>query len=106
MDENWQRRVRERAYQIWERRGREEGRMQDHWHQAEEELRAEAGGSAPLAAATSTVPGKEQVPPATGNPIARHIERATRPGYAPPTDPEEVLGETGTPSATRVPPGR
>jgi hypothetical protein len=36
-----QKRIRERAYQIWEREGREHGRDQDHWQTAERELAAE-----------------------------------------------------------------
>ena len=34
-------RVRERAYQIWERAGRPEGKSHEHWLQAEAEVRAE-----------------------------------------------------------------
>ena len=30
--------VRERAYQIWEREGRQDGRAEEHWSQAEQEL--------------------------------------------------------------------
>ena len=41
MDEVWQRRVRERAYALWEREERPEGRAEQHWFRAEEELRAE-----------------------------------------------------------------
>jgi hypothetical protein len=36
-----QKRIRERAYQIWEREGREHGRDQDHWRRAERELAEE-----------------------------------------------------------------
>jgi hypothetical protein len=36
-----QKRIRERAYQIWEREGREHGRDQDHWQRAERELAEE-----------------------------------------------------------------
>ena len=32
--------VRERAYQIWEREGRQDGRAEEHWSQAEQELAA------------------------------------------------------------------
>lgn len=107
MDDDWERRVRERAYAIWERSGRQDGRMQDHWQEAEAELRAEAGGNTPLQAARSTVPPPEQVPPGTANPVAQHIARAGEPGYRPPTDPAEVVGsDTGTPSAADVPPRR
>ena len=35
--------IRERAQAIWEREGRPEGREQQHWDKAVEELRAELG---------------------------------------------------------------
>jgi hypothetical protein len=38
MDQAWQRRVRERAYALWEREGRPEGHAERHWFQAEAEL--------------------------------------------------------------------
>ena len=31
-------RIRQRAYEIWEREGRPEGREQEHWEQAEREV--------------------------------------------------------------------
>ncbi|WP_244610534.1 DUF2934 domain-containing protein [Microvirga pakistanensis] len=40
---DWEEKVRVRAYQIWERQGRT-GNPFDHWHEAEEELRAEEAG--------------------------------------------------------------
>lgn len=41
----WQEhRVRERAYEIWEREGRPEGKADAHWRQAEAEIAAEAQG--------------------------------------------------------------
>ena len=40
--------VRERAYQIWEREGCPEGRESEHWHRAEQELAHEdASGASP-----------------------------------------------------------
>jgi hypothetical protein len=36
--------VRARAYDIWEREGRPEGRHDEHWRQAEHELADEAAG--------------------------------------------------------------
>ena len=36
--------VRARAYAIWEREGRPEGRHDEHWHQAEQELADETAG--------------------------------------------------------------
>jgi hypothetical protein len=37
-------RIRERAYQIWERAGRPEGKATEHWLQAEAEISAEEQG--------------------------------------------------------------
>jgi len=34
--------IAQRAYEIWEREGKPKGQDQDHWLQAEEELRSEA----------------------------------------------------------------
>src|SRR4051812_4884521 len=33
--------IRMRAYEIWQREGYSDGRAEDHWHQAEAELRAD-----------------------------------------------------------------
>ena len=41
MDEGWQRRVRDRAYALWEQEGRPEGQAERHWLEAEAELRDE-----------------------------------------------------------------
>lgn len=38
-------RTRERAYQIWERAGRPEGKAVEHWLQAEAEIASEERGS-------------------------------------------------------------
>lgn len=38
-------RVRERAYEIWERNGRPDGKAEEHWRQAEAEIAAEEQGS-------------------------------------------------------------
>jgi len=38
--DDWEAKVRVRAYQIWERQGRT-GNPFDHWHEAEQELKAE-----------------------------------------------------------------
>ncbi|HEY7384966.1 MAG TPA: DUF2934 domain-containing protein [Beijerinckiaceae bacterium] len=47
-----QEKVRERAYQIWEREGRQDGRAEEHWSQAEQEL----AGSTEIAASDIVVP--------------------------------------------------
>lgn len=46
MSEDDSRRVRERAHRLWEEQGRPEGLATDHWHQAEREIREEAGQGA------------------------------------------------------------
>lgn len=42
--ENGDHNVRARAYEIWEREGRPEGRHAEHWRQAEQELAGETAG--------------------------------------------------------------
>jgi hypothetical protein len=42
--ENEDHKVRARAYDIWEREGRPDGRHDDHWRQAQRELAAEEAG--------------------------------------------------------------
>ena len=37
-DAEFERRIRERAHQIWEEQGRPDGRDQEHWCQAEQEI--------------------------------------------------------------------
>ena len=51
MSNDFSRRVRERAHQIWQNEGRPEGREQEHWNRAEQELAGEdTRGAAPDAA--------------------------------------------------------
>ena len=38
MNIDLEQKIRERAYQIWEREGRAHGRHEDHWHAAQREL--------------------------------------------------------------------
>ena len=45
MDKPWQEKVQERAYALWEREERPEGRAEQFWLMAEEELRAERQSS-------------------------------------------------------------
>ena len=42
-----QQRIRERAYEVWERAGRPEGKAVEHWLQAEAEMRRENQGERP-----------------------------------------------------------
>lgn len=56
-------RIRERAHQIWEREGRPEGRAQEHWDKAVQDIEAE--GSEPSRGPTRPDPavGNESAPP-------------------------------------------
>jgi Protein of unknown function (DUF2934) len=65
-DPAWWDEVRARAYALWEREGRPEGRAEAHWAEAEAELLAEG-------AAGLTDPGDEAVPgtPGTGEDVCR-----------------------------------
>jgi hypothetical protein len=57
-------RIRDRAYEIWDREGRQEGRDQEYWLQAERELSASSGGetaqsdeTAPTLSTDGSTPG-------------------------------------------------
>ena len=41
MDEELQKRIRDRAHQLWEQEGRPEGRADEHWERARAELAAD-----------------------------------------------------------------
>ena len=47
LSEELQRRVRERAYQLWEAEGMPEGRADEYWHRARELIEDEAKSSYP-----------------------------------------------------------
>lgn len=42
-------RIRERAYEIWEREGRKDGGHERHWEEAEKEMRKKESGISPSA---------------------------------------------------------
>jgi hypothetical protein len=50
MAENRDERIRQRAYEIWEREGRPEGRHDEHWRRAAEEELAREGAGTPAGA--------------------------------------------------------
>jgi hypothetical protein len=68
MESEKQRRIRERAYEIWQREGRPHGRDAEHWRRAETEIEAEdhargepetvAAGSAPLRSRRAAKPSR------------------------------------------------
>jgi hypothetical protein len=43
MQDDRHNKIRQRAYELWHNEGRQEGRAEDHWAQAEREVEAEAG---------------------------------------------------------------
>lgn len=66
-------RTRERAYDIWEREGRPDGRHDAHWFQAQEELGAAEAGSGPLRVRG---PGPDSGLPAPPSASDRHLREA------------------------------
>jgi hypothetical protein len=68
MDSETERRIRERAYGIWQREGRPHGRAAEHWQQAVAEIEAESrlqperetvgAGSAPLRSRRAARPAR------------------------------------------------
>jgi hypothetical protein len=45
MGDDWEERIKARAYEIWQREGSPEGHENDHWKEAEQELDAENTGA-------------------------------------------------------------
>ena len=81
------RRIRERAHAIWEQEGRPEGREQQHWSQAEQEVGSEGEPPATLPGDTSGSlsqaglnPGDEAAPgtPGTGDGICPECQGTGR----------------------------
>jgi hypothetical protein len=52
--------IRERAYQIWEREGRAHGRHEEHWHAARRELAATPDASAIAVPARKAEPARSK----------------------------------------------
>ena len=76
MDEDLQRRIRERAHQLWEHDGRPEGRADEHWEQARAELAADER-EALEQSRDEIIPAAEHV--AEGeNPIRKRIRKAAK----------------------------
>lgn len=83
MESERDRKVRQRAYELWEQRGRKHGEADDHWREAEAEF---AGGSeSPMAdeappaqqasAKAKTGPGAEAPPAASPKPSGKSAGR-------------------------------
>lgn len=81
--------IRQRAYEIWEREGRPEGREAEHWHKAAEELGASAAQKEKFERETQDVPAARMRGPA--KPEETAAPKATPqggPGVAPRPDPQ------------------
>jgi hypothetical protein len=61
-------RVKQRAQEIWEREGRPEGREQQHWYQALEEIAVEEDGSLSAAGEEDPEPVFMPSPDVAANP--------------------------------------
>jgi hypothetical protein len=61
-------RVKQRAQEIWEREGRPEGREQQHWYQALEEIAVEEDGSLSAAGEEDPEPVFMPSPAVAANP--------------------------------------
>lgn len=87
--------IRQRAHEIWEREGRPEGRQEEHWQRAVEEIERELGTD-----------GAQPAPKASRS---RSYVRSgqTSPGSSrtPKTNPTEASAENETPRKTRKPRG-
>lgn len=63
MDQNVERRIRDRAYSIWEEEGRPAGRDVEHWLRAAQEVAAEEGAPAAAEDAPAATPEAEAPKP-------------------------------------------
>ncbi|ACI98913.1 DUF2934 domain-containing protein [Rhodospirillum centenum] len=106
-----EKRISQRAYEIWEREGRPDGRQEEHWSRAREELLALAEFSTPgsvlepvpepgedrEAATTDAAPSPAETPRRRGR-GSRSADPATMPGVH---APEPGAAERGTAPASR-----
>ncbi|WP_210527931.1 DUF2934 domain-containing protein [Rubellimicrobium arenae] len=83
MDDDLERRIRERAHAIWEREGRPDGRHDEHWRQASEDVGQHTGSSG--SAETSIAPG--------GGGLASGLQPG---GIVPGGGPGATVGSLGT----------
>jgi hypothetical protein len=88
MDQNVERRIRDRAYSIWEEEGRPAGRDIEHWLRAAQEIAAMAGKNAaspeaqghagPDAAAATTKAPRRPRATAAGSPAAKSTSKSAK----------------------------
>jgi hypothetical protein len=91
MDENVERRIRDRAYRIWEEEGRPADRDVEHWLRAAQEVAAEEGSDAAAATASAGTGGTDEADAAAKPKKAR----APRSAAAKPTGAKAAAGTAG-----------
>jgi hypothetical protein len=64
MTDNRTERIRQRAHEIWEREGRPEGRAQEHWYKAVQDVEAEGSEASRGPARPGPLVGDDSAPPA------------------------------------------
>lgn len=106
-------RIRLRAYEIWEREGRPEGREAEHWDRARSEIEAESGArtqAVPAARVLGAAPTANEVAsrdPSGRGSLSEAQERAEQSAFATEADPlGRVQGETNTPDETAMEPSQ
>ena len=79
MNREWEEKVRQRAYQLWERDGFQHGRHDQHWEEAVRELERE--NRADFGAADDTNSATQDLPRASDEPA--RVTSGTQPGNPP-----------------------
>jgi hypothetical protein len=92
MSDQHRNRVEQRAYELWEREGRPEGRHDHHWAEAERQIAAEHAQPAPGAAAAALAKHSADASP----PAARSSDA---PGQPKPNPPASAAAPPGRKSA-------
>jgi hypothetical protein len=93
MSEQHRHRVEQRAYELWEREGRPEGRHDHHWAEAERQIAAETGGA-----------DSGHAKPAPGDAAAALAAHSA--DAAPPAAGRDSAPAQPKPQAAAAPPGR
>jgi len=87
--------IRRRAYEIWERDGRPEGREAEHWRQAAQEIEAEENAAA-IGGASGTPPEPKKSGAGRGGKAAGLASPLQPGGTTPGASPATSVGSMGT----------
>jgi hypothetical protein len=96
-----QERIRERAQAIWEREGRPDGRHDEHWRQAENEINAESDAASVERKGRKTSAKRVQPPMEEPTAAAKPAARRSPKKSAPVADAETAQEVKGRASTTR-----